>query len=141
MAHAQLVDAITDSFPSPNLPNQLGKLSNRSIRDIHCLLTAKAPSIKIPCSGGQNGHIGIVLTTTQYALVSQDPFIRPTNPGCTPHIQEWTTSLDNKALLREHAKQHQKYNKCCNIDAILQNQLLTAFENTYLYPLKNAFTG
>ena len=60
-------------------------------------------SIDSPHNGGQNGHRGLVLTTTQYTLVYRDLFIRPTNPCCTPHILAWTNPFDNKALLREHA--------------------------------------
>ena len=71
MVHTQSVDAITDGFPSPTLPNQPGKPSYCSIRDTHRLLTVNAASIKSPCGEGQNGHLRIVLTTTQYALVSR----------------------------------------------------------------------
>ena len=86
MAHAQLVDAITDGFPSPTLPKQPGKPSYSSIRDTHCLLTANAVLIDSPRGRGHNGHLGLVLTATQYALVCQVPSVRPTNPGCTLNI-------------------------------------------------------
>ena len=86
MRHSQSVNAITDSFPSPTLPKQPGKLIYGSIQDTHCLLTANAASIESPCGGGQNGHFGIVPTTTQYDLISRDPFIRPTDLCRTPNI-------------------------------------------------------
>ena len=117
MVHAQLVDAITNKFPSPTLPKQPGKLSYVSIRDTHCLLTANTESIESPYGRGQNGHLGLVLTTTQYTLISQYPFICLTNPGRTPHILTWTTPFNEKALLREHAKQRRQYDKCRNVDA------------------------
>ena len=110
MAHTQSVETITDGLPSPTLPKHPGKPIYGSIQYTHRILTANAASIKSPRGGGQNGHIGIVLTTTQYALVSRDPFIRPTNPGRTPHIPEWTTPSNKKALLHENAKQRQQYN-------------------------------
>ena len=141
MVHSQLDNAISDSFPSPTLPKQPGKSSYGSIRDTHCLLTANAASINIPCGGVQNSHLGIVLTTTQYAFVSLDSFIFPTDPGRTPSIPAWETPFGKKALLCENAEKRQKYNECCKVDATLRDQLLTAFEDTYLSPLKNAFTG
>ena len=64
-----------------------------------------------------------------------------TNPGRTLSIPSWTTPFDEKALLHEDAEQRQQYNECCNVDADLSNQLLKAFEYTYLSPLKNLFTG
>ena len=64
MVHTQSVDAITEGFPSPTLPKHPGKPSYGSIRDTHRLLTVNAASIESPCDGGQNGHIGFILTTT-----------------------------------------------------------------------------
>ena len=106
MAHAQSVNAITKNLLSSTLPKQLGKPNYGSIRDTHRLLTANATFFESPHSRGQNGHLGIVLTTTQYALVSRDLFICPTDPGHTPSIPVWTTPFNEKALLQKHAKQH-----------------------------------
>ena len=105
MAHAQSVDTITDGFLPPTLPNQPGKPSYGSIRDTHRLLTANTESIESPCGRVQNGNLGIVFKTTQYALVSRDPFIRPNDPGFTPVIPAWTTPFDENFLLRNHAEQ------------------------------------
>ena len=69
MAHAQSVDAITNGFPSPTLPKQMGKMSYGYIRDTHRLLTANAASIESPRGGGQKSQLGLVLTTTQYVLI------------------------------------------------------------------------
>ena len=106
MVHTQLVGAITNGFQPPTLPKQPGNTDYTSIRDTHCLLTTNAASIQGPCGGGQNGHLGLVLTKTQYVLTSKIPFVFPTNPGCTPTIPEWTTSFDKKALLCDNEKQH-----------------------------------
>ena len=112
-----------------------------SIQDTHRILALDAASIKIPRRGGQNGHLGIVLTATQYALVIQFPFVCPTNPVHTPTIPLCKTPSDEKALIREHTTQRQQYDECRNIASALRNQLLTEFEDTSLSPLKNAFTG
>ena len=134
MAHAQLFNAITDGFPSSTLPKQLEKPSYVSIRDTHRLLTANAASIESSCSRGQNCHLGLILTTTQYALVFRDPFIFPTYPGCTPHFLAWKNPFNKKALLHKHAKKRQQCDECHNFDAALRNKLLAAFEDTYLSP-------
>ena len=105
MAHAQSVDVITDGFFSPTLPEQPVKPIYGSIRDTHCLLTVNAALINSPRGRVKNGHLRLVLTTTQYALVSRDPFICPTDPGHTPSIPVWTTPFNEKALLWKHAKQ------------------------------------
>ena len=121
MAHAQLLDAITDGLPSPNLPKQIGKTSYISIRDTQFLLTGNAELIESHCGGGQNIQPGLILTATQYTLVYQVPFVRQTDPGRTPNIPVWTNPFKEKALLCEHAKQLRQYNKCRNVDATLYN--------------------
>ena len=136
-----MVYAITDCFPSPTLPKQPGKPDYSYIRDTHHLLTTNVAWIKIPRGGFHNGYLGLVLTVTQYPLISQVPFVCMTDPGRTPTILEWTTPFDKKALIREHTELRQQYDECCNANASLCNQLLTSVEDMYLYPLKNAFTG
>ena len=136
MAHSQSVDAITGNFPSRNPPKQPGKPIYGSIQDTHCLLTANAALIESPLGGGQNDHLRIVLPTTQYSLVSRVPFVRPTNHGRTPDIPAWTTPSYEKAFLCEHAEQRQQYDEFHNVDATLQNQLLTEFEGRYPPPLE-----
>ena len=105
MEQAKSVDAIANGFPYPTLHNQPGKPSYVPIKDTHRLLTANVASIKSPCVWGQNSHLRLVLTTTQYPLVSQVPFVRLTNPGHTSNILVWINPFDKKALLRKHAKQ------------------------------------
>ena len=46
-----------------------------------------------------------------------------------------------KKLIREHAEQRRQYEEYRNIDADLCSQPLINFEDTYLFPLKHAFTG
>ena len=141
MVHTHPFDAIANSFLSPTLPKQSVKSSCGSIRDTHHLLNANVASIKSPCGGGKNGYLGLILTATQYAIVFQVPFVRPTDPDRTPNIPAWMTPFDKKLLLHEHAKQHQQYDQCCNVDAALRNKLLKLFDDTYLLPVKIAFAG
>ena len=58
-----------------------------------------------------------------------------------PTIPAWKNPFNKKVLIHDHTKQRQQNDECRNVDAALRNQLLTAFEDTYISPLKNAFTG
>ena len=99
MAHVQLVETIIEDIPSPILSKQWVNLYYASIRDTHCLLTANAASIESPRGGGHNGHLGLVLTATQYALVIQVLFFLPTNPGRTPTIPAWSSPFNYNTLI------------------------------------------
>ena len=83
---------------------------------------------------GYNGHLGLVPMSTQYALVIQVPFVHPTNPSQMPTILALTAPFDKKNIVQEHVSQRQQYDECRNIDATLSNQILPAFEYTYLSP-------
>ena len=86
MTHKLSDDAIVDSLPYLSLPKQPVKPDYTSIQDTHRLLTNNVASINNPNRGGENGHIGLILVATQYALIIPVPFIGPTNPGQTPTI-------------------------------------------------------
>ena len=96
MDHSLLVDAIIYGFLYPTIPKQPGKLDYVPIQYIHRLLTTNVALIESLRGGGHNGYLGVVLVVTQYALVSQVSFVRPTNPGQTPTILAWTASFDEK---------------------------------------------
>ena len=80
MVHVLSVNAIVNSFPSLTLHIYPGKPDYASIQYMHWILTTTMELIKINRGGGQNGHLGLILMATQYALVSQVPFVCPTDP-------------------------------------------------------------
>ena len=99
MVRALLFEAIIAFFPFPTLPNQPGKPEYASIQYTHRLLTVNTVSIEITRGGVQNGHLGLVLTLTQYALVIQVPSVHPTNPSRTPTIPAWASPFGKKKLI------------------------------------------
>jgi len=44
-------------------------------------LKANASSVPSVLGGSQYGHLGLLLTATQYATLSTTPFVTPFNPG------------------------------------------------------------
>ena len=141
MAQYQSVNAISNGFLSPTLTKKMGKLYCTSIQDTHHILIDNSASIKSRRSGVQNGHLGIVLREKQYSLVRKPPFVCPTDPDRMSTIPVWKNSFDKKALIREHNKHRRKYEGCIYVETAHWNQLLMAFEDTYLLTLKNGFTG
>ena len=65
MSHTLVVEAIIDGFMYPTFPKKLRKPEYTSIQYTYRILTVHAASIKSPCRGVQNDHIGIVLIETQ----------------------------------------------------------------------------
>ena len=103
MAQALSVAVIVDVFPSPILPNHPGKPDYMSIQYTHSLLTVNAELIKSNHREGQNGHLGRILTATQYALVGLLLFFCMTNSSRMSTIPAWAAPFNNKKLIRDHA--------------------------------------
>ena len=57
-----------------HLQDNYGQLMTHEIK-------AKDKSIYSSLGGGAHGHLGLVLTNAQYALISSTPFVYPTHPG------------------------------------------------------------
>ena len=65
-------------------------------------LRANAKSVYSNLSDGAHGHLALVMTATQYGLVSNMQFVRPVHPG-TLLIPPATTTAQSQ-VLREHHK-------------------------------------
>src|SRR5687767_9833074 len=52
-----------------------------SLKIIQDKLKANASSVPSTLGGGMHGHLGLLLTDTQYATVSATLFVKPVNPG------------------------------------------------------------
>ena len=81
MANTILVDTIIDRFLSPSFPEQTGKPYYKSIQETHRILTKNMASTNSTHGWGQKGHLGLILTATQYALTRTVPFIHQINTG------------------------------------------------------------
>ena len=71
---------------------------------------ANARSVYSNLSGRAHGHLGIVITDVQYALISPTPFVYPTHPvpliipdGTTAHAKSnmWIAHTEEVRLLRK----------------------------------------
>ena len=95
------VDYITNVFEYPVLTKVTGKPDYESLNTIKNQLKANAGKVQCELGGGNNGHLGLVLTDVEYALVSPlVPYVRPGHPG---------------AVCPVGTMQTQKYQPACTI--------------------------
>ena len=85
------IDSISEGFPTPFLPKQLGKPNYYTIKELRQLLTVNAASVERSLGGGQNGYLGIVLPYDQYSLIAVTPFFLSTKPGRTATVTSCTS--------------------------------------------------
>ena len=127
-------------FEYPDLTKIHGESTYESLRLIQNQLKADARSVHSSLGGGQLGHLGLVLTPAQYALLSPHPYIRPPRPPPLvlpayqlPHVVQ---TAQNR-----HNDQIKLLNECNNVEQALHQQIIKAVENAFLTALRNRLTN
>ena len=78
MSHlSHTADYVKNSFPFPTLTKIHGYPTFVSLLKLKNQLKTNAKSVSSDLGGGALGHLGLVLTPEEYALVSVTPFIFP----------------------------------------------------------------
>ena len=96
MANSSKFDFI---FEYPTLTKTLGGLSYQTLKIIKNELKTNAAGIDSDLGGGANGHLGLILTDVEYALVATNtPYVRHTMPS--------TPTFDNKSSQYEAIRRH-----------------------------------
>jgi hypothetical protein len=68
-------------FEFPELTKVRGEPTSESLFKLRNELKANAKSVYSNLSDGDHGHLALVLSDAQYALLTALPFIRPIFPG------------------------------------------------------------
>ena len=63
-------------FPHPDLTPIIGQPNYITLNTLYNQIKANATSVYSNLGGGQHGHLGLVLTPTDYARISPVPYVR-----------------------------------------------------------------
>ena len=94
------VDYKNNVFQYPVLIKITARPTYPSLKTIKNELKANAGNVQCELGGGANGHLGLVLTDAEHALVSATPYVRPTHPG--PVAPVGTTQIQNTNLRAQY---------------------------------------
>ena len=78
-----------------------GEPTYDTIKKLHDQVKANAASVPSTLGGGNFGHLGLVLTPAQYALISNAPFDRPNHPGPIPAFPNNATQAQIRHIVTE----------------------------------------
>ena len=90
--------------------------------------------------GGQFGHLGLVLTPGEYALVSNVPFVRPIHSGAL-NIPQGTAHHEAVRLRDEHHENIRVFRETLQVEKALIKQIVVAVDPEYLRELRNEMTN
>ena len=115
-------------FPKPDLSPIIGRPKFESLYRLIIDLQANVQSVHSNLGGGTHGHLRLIVTPTQYAILSTTPYDRPTHPG-TLTIPVGTTRLAAEELERNHIESLRLFHEVRGIEQALIQQMVTAIDN------------
>ena len=100
-------------------------------------LSANAASVHSTLGGGNHGYLGLTVTNSVYATISNASFnaqIMPVQPNTTG-----LTGPQMSALNRAYDSNVKKFREYCAVEGALKKQLLTAVDDIYLEEIKERY--
>ena len=118
-------------FEYPVLTKITGRPTYSSLKVIKNELKANAGKVQCELGGGGNGHLGLVLSDVEYALVSPHvPYVRPAHPG--PVAPVGTTQLQNTNLREQYNEDLRLFREANQVEEALTKQLADVLPPHYL---------
>lgn len=127
---------ISEQFVYPVLTKIQGKLSYESLKVIKAELKANASAIPSELGGGMNGHLGLIVTPTEYINVSVVPYVRYLNPPVLV-IPAGTTGVAATRMHEEHKEAKRVFREMVELEKLLLSQLRRAVPPQYLKQFVN----
>ena len=117
-----------------------GEPKNDSLKTLINELTANAQTVHSNLGGGANGHLGLILMPTKYAVIAPGtPYIRPNYPGALA-IPPGTTNIQAQMLTEQHHHALQEFRESEAVHNALIQQVVKAVDPMYLKALRNPVT-
>ena len=115
------VDYVKTYFIHPTLTKVHGEPTYSSLRILKQELKANASRVTSDLGGGAHGHLGLVLTPTEYRIISEIPYVRPNNPSILT-VAPGTTHHEMTRLTLKHTKTVRVFRESVELEKVLINQ-------------------
>jgi hypothetical protein len=124
------------------MDNIIGKPSNASFQVLKCQINNNAASIPSRQGDGTHGHLGIVLDTIQYLVVSSNmPWFTPKYPGGRPNLAPATTAVQSEQITCQHDTDLEAFGLCNRSSNALKQQLTLSVNGRFLCALEDPTFG
>lgn len=130
----------TTFFTTKTLPRIHGEPDYPQLKTLKDLLKENASRVTSDLGGGGHGHLGLILSPTEYATVSPTPYVRPNHPGALV-IPQGATQHASQVLQDTHKKQLNLFHQTIDFDNALKNQIMDALDEEYYNNLKDRTTN
>jgi hypothetical protein len=123
-------------FEFPELTKLQGKPNAESLYKLRNELKATARAVTSSLSDGAHGHLALVLSGAQYALLTDQPFVRPVHPG--PLIIATATSNALTTVKKmAHDEAIRLFREVQGVKKALVQQIVQAIAAPYLSSIRD----
>jgi hypothetical protein len=123
-------------FEFPELTKLQGEPNSESLFKLRNELKANAQAVYSNLSDGAHGHLALVLSDAQYALITPQPFVRPVHPGALV-IPDGTTGPMSTVMKEAHQEQLRLFREVQGVEKALIQQIVQAIEAPYLASIRD----
>ena len=129
-------------FPTPVLTPIVGRPNNSTLQVFQQQLFQNARAIPCDLGGGNNGHLGLIMTPAAYLTrPGAEVFVPPESPG----LLTAPPAAANQAVAAEHKRVHNNqlmvFQLYQSVRTALINQITAAVDHTFLQALCDADFG
>ena len=111
--------------------------SYETLKAITNQLKSNTCGVTSDLDGGTHGHLGLIMTPTEYATISLVPYISPTHPGALT-ISSGTAKHEAKHLRKDHIYFTRNFCETTDVEKSLIKQIVDALEPKYIGHLRDA---
>ena len=119
-----------------NLTPICGEPTFETLQNLWDEIKANAKSVYSNLWGGAHGHLSLVLTYAQYALILPTPFVYPTHPVPLT-IPDGTTAHSNPNMLTANTKKVLLFREVKVVEQTLMQQIVTTVKEAYLTDIRD----
>ena len=127
-------------FEHPILPKIHGQPTFTALSKLKKYLKANAKSVRSNLGGGFHGHLGLVLTPAEYAMISDVAFEEPVHPldFVPPRNAQPLEAIQRE---RAHTELIRQFEKCQDVKQALIRQIVASVESQYIDELRDGLTN
>ena len=129
-----------ESFDIPVLTKIQGEPTADSLILLKRELKANASSVYSNLGGGTHGHLFLVISPTQFNLLSNAAFVRPLHPGPLT-IPNGATATMSVVIKDQYNEQLLLFREVNGVEKALISQIVSAINAEFLTALRNCATN
>ena len=134
------IDYINNSFRYPILNKIHGYPTFVTLTKLKKQLNTNAMGVSCDLGGGRHGHLGLVLSPEEYALVSDTPYEFPEHPG-TFNLARNTAHEVAITQREAHYERLRVFREAVEVQKALVKQIVAAIDDEFVEELKDESTN